>query len=114
MPKKNNNKTKKSISKKSIPKSNSKKLKKRSMKSNISKEKYKKLLKSKRLSKKNKKLLNDELLKKYCRCIKTLKKSKDKKLYDGKYGICMNSIYKNRGLKPPFNVVRECDQFYKY
>ena len=109
MPKKNNNKTKKSYSK-----SKPKKLKKRSMKSNISKEKYKKLLKSKRLSKKNKKLLNDELLKKYCRCIKTLKKSKDKRMYDGKYGICMNSIYKNRGLIPPFNVVRECDQFYKY
>ena len=106
MPKKNNIKTKN--------KSKPKKLKKRSIKSNISKDKYKKLLKSKRLSKKNKNLLNDELLKKYCRCIKTLKKSKDKRLYDGKYGICMNSIYKNRGIKPPFNVVRECDQFYKY
>ena len=107
MPKKNNIKTNKS-------KPKPKKIKKRSIKSNISKEKYKKLLKSKRLSKKNKNLLNDELLKKYCRCIKTLKKSKDKRMYSGKYGICMNSIYKNRGLKPPFNAVRECDQFYKY
>ena len=35
-------------------------------------------------------------------------------MYDAKYGICMNSIYKNRGLKPPFNAVRECDKFYKY
>ena len=36
-------------------------------------------------------------------------------MYKGKYGICMNSIYKNRGIKPPFNVVPyECDQFYKY
>ena len=106
MPKKNKIKTKN--------KSKPKKLKKRSIKSNISKEKYKKLLKYKRLSKKNKNLLNDELLKKYCRCIKTLKKSKDKRMYKGKYGICMNSIYKNRGINPPFNVVRECDQFYKY
>ena len=106
MPKKNKIKTKN--------KYKPKKLKKRSIKSNISKDKYKKLLTYKRLSKKNKKLLNDELLKKYCRCIKTLKKSKDKRMYNGKYGICMNSIYKNRGINPPFNVVRECDQFYKY
>ena len=41
MPKKNNNKTKKSYSK---SKPYSKKLKKRSMKSNISKDKYNKLL----------------------------------------------------------------------
>ena len=104
MPKKNNIKTK----------NKPKKLKKRSIKSNISKEKYKKLLKSKKLSKKNKKILNDELLKKYCRCIKTLKKSKNKRMYEGKYGICINSIYKNRGLKPPFSVSLKCDQFYKY
>jgi len=102
MPKKNNIKT------------NKIKKRKRSIKSNISKEKYKKLLKSKKLSKKNKKLLNDELLKKYCRCIKTLKKSKNKRMYEGKYGICMNSIYKNRRLKPPFSVSLKCDQFYKY
>ena len=105
MSKKNNIKTNKS---------KPKKIKKRSIKSNISKEKYKKLLKSKRLSKKNKNLLNDELLKKYCRCIKTLKKSKDKRMYSGKYGICMNSIYKNRGFNPPYNVSNLCKLYYSF
>ena len=99
MPKKNNIKTNKS---------KPKKIKKRSIKSNISKDKYKKLLTYKRLSKKNKKLLNDELLKKYCRCIKTLKKSKNKRMYEGKYGICMNSIYKKRNIEPPYNVSKNC------
>ena len=25
-------------------------------------------------------------------------------MYDGKYGICMNSIYKNRGIKTTFSM----------
>ncbi len=60
--------------------------------------------KSKTLSKKESKQLNDELFTKYCRCIKTLKKSKNK----GRYGICMNSVYNNRKIKPPFNVSKKC------
>ena len=73
----------------------------------ITKSKYLKLIKkskSKKLSKKESKQLNNELFKKYCRCIKTLKKSKNK----GRYGICMNSVYKNRKIKPPFNASKKC------
>ena len=33
---------------------------------------------------------------------------------EGKYGICMNSIYKKRGIKPPFNASKNCGQFYNY
>ena len=102
--KKINNKTK-----------NKSKKKRKSIKSYISKKRYLELIKkSKKLSKKESKQLNDELFKKYCRCIKTLKYSKNKKMKEGKYGICMNSIYKKRGLKPPFNASKNCSQFYNY
>ena len=97
---------------KSKPKS---KKKKKSIKSHISKKRYLELIKKskkKKLSKKESKQLNDELFKKYCRCIKTLKYSKNKKMKEGKYGICMNSIYKKRGIVPPFNASKNCGQFY--
>ena len=29
-----------------------------------------------------------------------------------KYGICMNSLYKNRKFKPPYNVSKKCKIFY--
>ena len=77
----------------------------------LTKKKYDQLLKkhkTKKLSKKDKKLLDDELFKKYCTCIRTLKRSKNKKMYDAKYGICMNSIYKNRKIEPPYNVSNKC------
>jgi len=95
----------------------SKKSKKTNKKSNkktnkkITKDKYIELLekhKKNKLSKKDKKLLDNELFKKYCTCIRTLKRSKNKKMYDAKYGICMNSVYKNRNITPPFNASKKC------
>ena len=66
------------------------------------------------ITKKENKLLDDELFKKYCKCIKTIKRSKNKspKSYFDKYGICMNSLYKNRKFKPPYNVSKKCNIFY--
>ena len=107
--------------KKSAPKKTSKnpkkKSKKRSMKSKIPQNKYLELIekkKKKTITKKENKLLDDELFKKYCKCIKTIKRSKNKspKSYFDKYGICMNSLYKNRKFKPPYNVSKKCNIFY--
>ena len=97
----------------------SKKSKKKSLKNKLSNKKYKKLIhqkKTKKISKKNDKILNNELQKKYCKCIKTLKNKYPKKsnIYKGKYGICMNSIYKNRGFKPPYDVSNKCKEYYNY
>jgi hypothetical protein len=80
-------------------------------KSTMTKKKYESLLKkhkTKKLSKKEKKMLDNELFKKYCKCINTLKKSKNKKMFAAKYGICMNSIYKKRGIEAPYNVSKKC------
>ena len=77
----------------------------------LSKDKYNQLLKkhkSKKLTKREKNLLENELFKKYCKCIRTLKRSKNKKMYDAKYGICMNSIYKKRNIEPPYNASNKC------
>ena len=96
-----------------------KKKNRKSLKNKLSKKKYKELIKkkkSKKISKKNNKLLDNELQKKYCKCIKTLKKkySKRSNIYIGKFGICMNSVYKNRGFKPPYNVSNKCKEYYNY
>ena len=93
------------------------KIKKKSLKYKLSKKKYLELIskkKSKNISKKNNNILEKELNKKYCKCIKTFKKkySKRSKSYKGKFGICMNSIYKNRGFNPPYNVSNSCKQYY--
>jgi len=103
------------MSKKSI-KTNKKRIRK-SLKYKLSDKKYNKLIKekkSKKISKKNNKLLDKELQKKYCKCIKTLKKKYPKKsnIYIGKFGICMNSVYKNRGFKPPYNISNKCKEYY--
>ena len=94
-----------------------KKFKKKSLKYKLSKKKYLELIsekKSKNISKKNNNILEKELNKKYCKCIKTFKKkySKKSKVYKGKFGICMNSIYKNRGFNPPYNVSNSCKYYY--
>lgn len=94
-----------------------KKSKKRSIKYKLSQDKYIELIekkKKKTITKKENKLLDDELFKKYCKCIKTIKRSKNKspKSYFDKYGICMNSLYKNRKFKPPYNVSKKCNIFY--
>ena len=77
----------------------------------ISKKNYKKLLKKKkskkRLSKKDKEKLNRALFVNYCKCIKKLKYSKKYEI-GFEYPICMSSIYKKRGLKPPKDVKKKC------
>jgi len=101
-------------SKKSNKTNKSKKVKKpkKDKKTNkVKEDKYLKLIdkaKSKKITKKEQKQLDKELFKKYCKCLRTLKQSKNKKMYNAKYGICMNSIYKNRGFKPPFNASKNC------
>ena len=94
-----------------------KKFKKKSSKYKLSKKKYLELIsekKSKKISKKNNNILEKELNKKYCKCVKTFKKKypKKSKVYKGKFGICMNSIYKNRGFNPPYNVSNSCKYYY--
>lgn len=79
----------------------------------ISEEKYKELIKKKkskkRLTKKEKKLLQDTLFYKYCKCNLHFEKKKQ-----NGYGICMNSVYKNRGFSTP-NIKRgnRCKDIYK-
>jgi len=80
----------------------------KSLKMNVSEDKYKKLLSKKRLSKKEKKTLDRALHLKYCNCIKSLKYG-DKN--PGAYGICANSVYKNRGLELPYRAARNCKKF---
>ena len=80
----------------------------KSYKMNISEDKYQKLLSKKRLSKKEKKTLDKSLHLKYCNCIKSLKYG-DKN--PGAYGICANSVYKNRGLELPYRAARNCKKF---
>ena len=84
-----------------------KRSKMKSLKMNVSEDKYQKLLSKKRLSKKEKKTLDRALHLKYCNCIKSL-------IYDknlGAYGICANSVYKNRGLELPYRAARNCKKF---
>ena len=92
---------------------------KKSIKYKLSEKKYKELIKKKQkksISKKNNNILEEELNKKYCKCIKTFKKkySKKSKFNKGKYGICMNSIYKNRGFTAPYNVSNFCKYYYNF
>ena len=99
---KNKKKSKKSIKKR-----------KKRFTQRISEKKYKELIKKKcskkRLTKREKKLLDDTLFYKYCKCNLHF----EEKSENG-YGICMNSIYKNRGLKSP-NLKRgnRCKDIYK-
>ena len=86
-----------------------KKTRRRKMKLSISEKKYKQLISQKRgkkkMTSKDKKLLNDALYVKYCRCLKDFEfRKKDKRGYP----ICMNSVYKNRQIKPPKNASRRC------
>ena len=79
----------------------------------ISLKKYKELIKKKRskkrLTKREKRLLNDTLFYKYCKCNLHFEKKKQ-----NGYGICMNSIYKNRGFKTPtLKKGNRCKDVYK-
>ena len=87
------------------------KSRRKKMKLSISEKKYKHLVslrKSKRkMSSKDKKSLDDALYVKYCKCLKEFEfRKKDKRGYP----ICMNSVYKNRGFKPPKNASRRCNK----
>jgi len=83
------------------------------MKLIISEKKYKKLLSQKRRKKhttlKDKKLLDYALYNKYCRCLAKFEYNKDTRGYP----FCMNSVYKNRGIKPPKNASRKCNKAFK-
>ena len=71
--------------------------------------KYKKLIedkKKKKISLKNSKLLDNELQKRYCRCIKKLKNTKDSN--GSEYPICLTTVYKNRKFKVPKNSRKKC------
>tara|TARA_A100001015_G_scaffold252469_1_gene292073 strand:+ start:1692 stop:1976 length:285 start_codon:yes stop_codon:yes gene_type:complete len=94
-----------------MPKKNNDSKKSKKVSKHMSKDKYNKLIKkhkTKKLSKKDKKILDKELFKNYCSCIKKVKRSKNKKISKGRYGICMSSIYKKRNIDPPYNASRKC------
>ena len=77
----------------------------------ISQKKYEKLLKdnkNKKLTKKNRKLLNKTLNKKYCSCVKKVRRTLNKKQKGAEYPICTKSIYNNRNIKPPKNKNNNC------
>ncbi len=80
------------------------------MKLNMSENNYRKLLSRKRLSKNQKKNLDKALHIKYCKCVKDLKYSKKN---PAAYGICANSVYKNRGYELPPRAARDCEKYYK-
>ena len=71
----------------------------------MSENNYRKLLSKKHLSKSQKKSLDKALHIKYCNCVKGLKYSKKN---PGAYGICANSVYKNRGYDMPPRAARNC------
>ena len=96
------------------PKKPKKQSKKRSVKRSkklISKTKYKALIKKRqhheKLSLTERKQLDNALFVKYCSCVKSLKYDKNVKDYL-EYPVCMSSIYKNRGFKPPSGVTSKC------
>ena len=77
----------------------------------ILQKKYQKLLKdnkNKKLTKKNRKLLNKTLNKKYCSCVKKVRRTLNKKQKGAEYPICTKSIYNNRNIKPPKNKNNNC------
>ena len=103
MPKKKN--TKKKKQKFSLKKSKSRM---------ISKKKYQELIKKrqhhKKLSLKQRKQLDHALFVNYCSCVKSLKY--DPKVKDNlEYPVCMSSIYKKRGFKPPKGVTVKCSKY---
>lgn len=80
----------------------------------ISKKKYKELIHKrqhhKKLSLKERKQLDEALFVNYCSCIKSLKYDPKVKDYL-EYPVCMSSIYKKRGFKPPKGVTIKCGKY---
>ena len=84
-------------------------------KKKLSSKKYKSLIKRKQkksLSKKDNEKLEDELYRKFCSCVKTIKYNK-KTPKNSEYSICLYSIYKQRKLKIPDNAVKNCIKIFK-
>tara|TARA_Y100001936_G_scaffold169889_1_gene166137 strand:+ start:447 stop:758 length:312 start_codon:yes stop_codon:yes gene_type:complete len=85
-------------------------------KKKLSSKKYKSLIKRKQkkksLSKKDNEKLEDELYRKFCSCVKTIKYNK-KTPKNSEYSICLYSIYKQRKLKIPDNAVKNCKKIFK-
>ena len=80
----------------------------------VSKKRYANLLKKKtqkkRMTPKDRKELDKALFVNYCKCIKKIKYSKE--FQKGlEYPICMSSVYTKRGIKPPRNVTKQCNQY---
>jgi hypothetical protein len=48
--------------------------------------------------------LDKALYVKYCQCLKKFEVEGDKRGYP----ICMNAVYKNRGITPPKNAANNC------
>jgi len=80
----------------------------------VSKKRYTNLLKKKtqkkRMTPKDRKELDRALFVNYCKCIKKIKYSKEFKK-GLEYPICMSSVYTNRGIKPPRNATKQCNQY---
>jgi len=109
------NKNKRSNSKnKKRSKGNSKNKKRIRNARMVSKKRYANLLKKKtqkkRMTPKDRKELDRALFVNYCKCIKKIKYSKE--FQKGlEYPICMSSVYTKRGIKPPRNVTKQCNQY---
>tara|TARA_B100000686_G_C16684381_1_gene913834 strand:- start:139 stop:426 length:288 start_codon:yes stop_codon:yes gene_type:complete len=81
----------------------------------VGKKKYTKLIHKKktkkRLTRKEKRQLDHALFINYCKCIKKLKYSKD---YEKgiEYPICISSVYKKRGFRPPKDIQKKCKKYF--
>ena len=64
----------------------------------------------KKLTLKQRKQLDEALFVNYCSCIKSLKYDSKVKDYL-EYPVCMSSIYKKRGFKPPKGVTVRCGKY---
>ena len=107
----NKNKRSKGNSKNKRSMSNKKRIRNARM---VSKKRYTNLLKKKtqkkRMTPKDRKELDRALFVNYCKCIKKIKYSKE--FQKGlEYPICMSSVYTKRGIKPPRNVTKQCNQY---
>ena len=78
------------------------------------KKKYQELIQKrqhhKKLSLKERKQLDEALFVNYCSCVKSLKYDQKVKDYL-EYPVCMSSIYKKRGFKPPKGATVRCGKY---
>ena len=65
----------------------------------------------KETNKKENKDLDRALFVNYCKCIKKIKYAKEYKP-GAEYPVCMSSVYKQRGIKPPKDVTKKCKRLY--